>query len=229
MTVTAPNGGENYSAHSTQTVTWTATDASGIAYVDIYLSRITGRRTSRCSGSSTHDGTQDLFIPNFPGAQTYVRVGAMDNAGNYGWDNSNTSFTIIGAPAGKVPTTLRDVELAGSQPLTVTQFEHPDESCVTCHGEYDAAVEPYHNWKGSMMAQAKRDPLFLACRRDRRAGRALGGRSVPALPHAGRLAGRSLVRHGRRHGHGEGPRGRPVRLLSPPGRPDLSAGCEPAG
>jgi hypothetical protein len=163
VTLTAPNGGESYSAHSTRTVTWTATDASGIAYIDIYLSEDGGTHYRPMLRNLAHDGTQDLFIPNYPGAQNYVRVGAMDNAGNYGWDNSNVPFTIIGAPAGKVPTTLRDVDMSGSQPLTVNPFEHPDQSCVTCHGEYDAAVEPYHNWKGSMMAQAMRDPLFLAC------------------------------------------------------------------
>jgi hypothetical protein len=163
VTVLTPNGGETYSANSTRTVTWTATDASGIAYIDIYLSENGGTSYKPMLRNLAHDGTQDLFIPNYPGSQNYVRVGAMDNAGNYGWDNSNGSFTIIGAPPGKVPTTLRDVELPGSQPLTVAQFEHPDQSCITCHGEYDAAVEPYHNWKGSMMAQAMRDPLFMAC------------------------------------------------------------------
>jgi hypothetical protein len=163
VTVFTPNGGESYSAHSMRTVQWTATDASGVAYVDIYLSEDGGTSYRPMLRELVNDGNQDLFIPNYPGSQSYVRVGAMDNAGNYGWDNSNTAFTIVGAPAGKVPTTLRDVELPGSQPLTVEPFEQPETACIGCHGEYDAAVEPHFNWHGSMMAHAMRDPLFTAC------------------------------------------------------------------
>ena len=35
--------------------------------------------------------------------------------------------------------------------------------CDNCHGGYNRAVEPAHNWRGSMMAHAARDPLWLAC------------------------------------------------------------------
>ena len=34
--------------------------------------------------------------------------------------------------------------------------------CVACHGGYNPAAEPAHTWRGSMMAQASRDPLWLA-------------------------------------------------------------------
>ena len=34
---------------------------------------------------------------------------------------------------------------------------------MNCHADYDHAVEPGFNWKGSMMAQAARDPIFWAC------------------------------------------------------------------
>ena len=36
--------------------------------------------------------------------------------------------------------------------------------CDNCHGGYNASVEPAHNWRGSMMAHAARDPLWQACR-----------------------------------------------------------------
>ena len=35
--------------------------------------------------------------------------------------------------------------------------------CDNCHGGYDQAVEPAFNQYGTMMAQAARDPLWLAC------------------------------------------------------------------
>jgi hypothetical protein len=57
-----------------------------------------------------------------------------------------------------VPT---DVEQPGTQPREVASLETPDR-CDNCHGGYDLAVEPAFNWRGSMMANAGRDPLFWA-------------------------------------------------------------------
>jgi PKD repeat protein len=61
-----------------------------------------------------------------------------------------------------VATTLEDFFLPGSQPGESGNLEHPDK-CDNCHGGYDQAVEPAFNWRGSMMAQAARDPLYEAC------------------------------------------------------------------
>ncbi len=61
-----------------------------------------------------------------------------------------------------LPTTLEDFFSPGSQPLQSGTFTNPDQ-CDNCHGGYDVAVEPAFNWRGSMMAQAQRDPLYLAC------------------------------------------------------------------
>lgn len=60
------------------------------------------------------------------------------------------------------PTTLQDFVLPGSQPGQSGQLESPDK-CDNCHGGYNTAVEPAFNWRGSMMSQAARDPLFFAC------------------------------------------------------------------
>jgi hypothetical protein len=54
------------------------------------------------------------------------------------------------------------VRMPGTQPAQGVNLEAPNR-CLNCHGGYDAAVEPGHNWKGSMMAQAARDPIFWAC------------------------------------------------------------------
>lgn len=61
-----------------------------------------------------------------------------------------------------VPTTINDFFLPGSQPLESGTFISPG-TCDNCHGGYDLAVEPAFNWRGSMMSQAQRDPLYLAC------------------------------------------------------------------
>lgn len=61
----------------------------------------------------------------------------------------------------QAPTVPTDVQLPGTQPLEVSALETPDK-CDNCHGGYNAAVEPAHNWRGSPMAHASRDPLFWA-------------------------------------------------------------------
>ena len=55
-----------------------------------------------------------------------------------------------------------NVFLPGSQPGEVGTFDTPDK-CDNCHGGYNVTVEPDYNWRGSMMGQAARDPLWLAC------------------------------------------------------------------
>ena len=61
-----------------------------------------------------------------------------------------------GAPV--VPT---DIQQPGTQPGQVGNLETPDK-CDNCHGGYNRAVEPAFNWRGSMMANAGRDPIFWA-------------------------------------------------------------------
>lgn len=62
-----------------------------------------------------------------------------------------------------VPTTLEDFHLPGSQPGQSGTLGNPS-FCDNCHADYgEQAVEPFHNWRGGMMAQAMRDPFFLAC------------------------------------------------------------------
>jgi hypothetical protein len=52
------------------------------------------------------------------------------------------------------------VRMPGTQPGLVS-LEGPDR-CMNCHSGYNTSVEPGYNWRGSMMAQAARDPLFWA-------------------------------------------------------------------
>ncbi len=55
----------------------------------------------------------------------------------------------------------RNLFQPGTQPGEAGVFTSADQ-CSACHGGYDAEVEPAANWRGSMMAQAVRDPLWLA-------------------------------------------------------------------
>jgi hypothetical protein len=54
-----------------------------------------------------------------------------------------------------------EIEEPGTQSGEVSNLESPDK-CDNCHGGYDQVVEPAFNWRGSMMANATRDPIFWA-------------------------------------------------------------------
>ncbi len=71
-----------------------------------------------------------------------------------------SSLLLIAAIA--ATTNIEDFFLPGSQIGQSGNIESPDR-CDNCHGGYDAAVEPAFNWRGSMMSQSARDPLFYAC------------------------------------------------------------------
>ncbi len=162
VTVLTPSGGENWNAMTTQLVTWTATDANGIAFVNIDHSGDNGVTFKHVGMNEPNDGSFDWFVPNRPGSSNnIIRVIARDIPGNYGagW---SAVFSITGRPAGYAPTTMRDIDLPGSQPFEARTFEDPDDNCKTCHGDYNQLVEPWYVWKGSMMGQAMRDPLFTA-------------------------------------------------------------------
>ena len=77
----------------------------------------------------------------------YIQIGIV----------SAIAFFLIAA----VATTLDDFFLPGSQPGQSGTFNDPNQ-CANCHGGYDEAIEPFFTWKGNMMAQAMRDPLYLA-------------------------------------------------------------------
>ena len=68
-------------------------------------------------------------------------------------------FGVQLSAADAVPT---DIEQPGTQPGELTDNLVAVDDCTACHANYDAAVEPWYNWQGGMMAHAGRDPLFWA-------------------------------------------------------------------
>jgi hypothetical protein len=71
------------------------------------------------------------------------------------------SLIVILVISAVVPSTIDDFFLPGSQDDESGNFEPPG-TCNICHGGYDTAVEPSFNWRGGMMAQAARDPIYEA-------------------------------------------------------------------
>lgn len=73
-----------------------------------------------------------------------------------------TLVYALGTGGTQLPTTVEDWKMPGTQELTLNVNLASGDSCSTCHGYYDAAIEPYTNWAASMMGQATRDPIWFA-------------------------------------------------------------------
>ena len=162
VTVLVPNGGEVATGNTPFVVSWTATDTSGVARVDLHLSLDNGATFTPVAENIGNAGSYNWFPANRPATEAILRVIAIDNAFNSGHDDSDAAFIIVSPPGGIVPTTLRDFDLPGTQPFETGTLNHPT-ACTACHANYDPAVEPYLNWQGSLMALASRDPLYEAC------------------------------------------------------------------
>ena len=67
----------------------------------------------------------------------------------------------LGATAWGALVVPNEIQQPGTQPGQAGNLETPDK-CDNCHGGYNSAVEPAFNWRGSMMANAGRDPIFWA-------------------------------------------------------------------
>jgi glucose/arabinose dehydrogenase len=161
-TVTSPNGGESWTAGTSHPITWVAADDVGVTGVDLYYREAPTTPWVPLAVGIPNSGTFTWFVHNTPTTTARVRAVAHDIDGNTGADSSNADFTIVRQPGGRVATTLRDFKMPGTQPLGAGGFTSHN-TCLTCHGGYDNAVEPGHNWRGTMMSQAARDPLFYAC------------------------------------------------------------------
>ena len=111
-------------------------------------------------------------------------------AGLWGLTFSLLFLSGLSFAAETVPT---DIQQPGTQPQEIGNLEAPTK-CDNCHGGYNTSVEPAHNWRGSMMANAGRDPIFWAtvavaeqdfdgagdlCIRCHSTGGWLAGRSTP--------------------------------------------------
>jgi hypothetical protein len=162
VAVVAPNGSESWTGGTAQTVQWTATDDVGVTGVDVFYKDGATQPWKMIARNLANTGAFIWFVHNTPAGDASVRVLARDAVGHMGADSSNAGFTILATPGGIVPTTLRDFEQPGTQPFGTSAFSD-HTACMTCHGGYDTAAEPGHAFKGMMMAQAMRDPLFEAC------------------------------------------------------------------
>jgi hypothetical protein len=121
--VTAPNTAVSWGSGSTQTVTWSVNNTTSApvscANVNILLSTDGGQTFPITLAANTpNDGSQDITVPNNPGATNRIKVEA---AGNIFFDISNTNFTI-------------------SVPIGDFQFDNPAAVHVACAGPNTASA-----------------------------------------------------------------------------------------
>jgi hypothetical protein len=79
------------------------------------------------------------------------------------WALMPALICVAGAVAlDPLPTTLRDFEAPGTQPMSLAYEPVSAVICSFCHGAYAEAEEPFARWAASMMGQSARDPIFHA-------------------------------------------------------------------
>jgi hypothetical protein len=62
-----------------------------------------------------------------------------------------------------LPLTIEDFYVPGTQMGSITPTViKASTDCAACHANFDRANEPYATWRGSLMGNAGRDPLFFA-------------------------------------------------------------------
>jgi len=99
ITVTSPNGGENWRVGSMYDITWTSKNFSG--NVKIEYSTNAGSTWNTIVASTPNDGVHPWTIPGTPTTQAVVKV--SDAATGIPSDMSDANFTISTAPTLTVP------------------------------------------------------------------------------------------------------------------------------
>ena len=117
ITVTSPNGGEDWQVGSAQTITWTSTNTSGT--VKLEYSTNNGGAWTEIDAGTGDDGSYDWTIPDAPSTQCLVRVTDTDGSPS---DESDAVFTISAVPVITVtsPNGGEDWQVGSAQTITWT-------------------------------------------------------------------------------------------------------------
>jgi hypothetical protein len=122
VAVTSPNGGESWLAGSSHAITWTATDAEGIAANSITLEYSIDNGTNWLPVASglANSGTFSWTVPNNPSTTALVRASALDIHANPASDASDAVFTIQGTSTTSVTSSPNPSVVGESVTLTAT-------------------------------------------------------------------------------------------------------------
>ncbi len=100
VTVVSPNGGEVWAGGQSYPISWTASDAVGLAGAPITLSVSYngGVSWSVIAAAQANSGNYAWTTPEINSTQVLVQVEAIDRAGNVGSDRSDATFSLDDAP-----------------------------------------------------------------------------------------------------------------------------------
>ena len=132
VAVTSPNGGESWLVGSSHPITWTATDAEGIAATGITLeySADGGSNWLPVASGLANSGTFNWTVPNTPSLTALVRATATDVHANVASDASDAAFTIQGTSTTSL-TSAPNPSLTGeSVTLTATVTPSANDGSV---------------------------------------------------------------------------------------------------
>jgi len=90
ITITAPNGGENWTVGNSHAITWSSLNVSGD--VKLEFSTNAGSTWTTLNAGTANDGTETIIVPNAPTTQARVKVSSVTNSNVS--DVSNADFTV---------------------------------------------------------------------------------------------------------------------------------------
>jgi hypothetical protein len=122
VAVTSPNGGESWLAGSSHAITWTATDAEGIAANSIVLEYSVNNGSSWLPVASgvANSGTFSWTVPSNPSTTALVRATAADIHANTASDASDAVFTLQGTSSTSLASAPNPSVVGQSVTLTAT-------------------------------------------------------------------------------------------------------------
>ena len=125
ITVTSPNGGENWLLDSTHDITWTRSDTSGDVKIELYDN---GVFYNTIIASTTDDGTYGWTIPDTYDAGTQYTVKIVDVSASSAYDYSDADFTlsealpVIDVSVTTLSSTLAPDEIDAAQSFDISNI-----------------------------------------------------------------------------------------------------------
>ncbi|SVD93495.1 uncharacterized protein METZ01_LOCUS446349, partial [marine metagenome] len=143
--VTSPNGGEEWSNSSSQTITWEAT--TSISKVKIYYVKGSGSAVS-IDSNETNDGTYTWTIESTLAEAEDYKIKICDYYNSTVCDYSDDDFSIIGGTGDPIMVTFPNgnMSLASGYSQTITWAENISDTYVSIHlyksGSWSSTITP---------------------------------------------------------------------------------------
>ncbi len=151
ITVTSPNGGEEWIEESIQTITWTSTGDVG-ENLSLYYSLDGGVNWTPIESTTLNDGSYSWTLPNVTRTTSTCRVKVSSISGSV-FDISNDNFIVIWSPvllaSYDTPGDARGIYVLGSYAYIADVssglhiFNISDPSRPTLNGSYDTPHAAY--------------------------------------------------------------------------------------